>query len=66
MLSTAACKGVEEWLAPAKPLLIVRYLGKLQTETRDVSVLRAIINDMSDNINDGIRVIINEYLLHKT
>ena len=64
MLSTAACKGVEEWLAPAKPLLIVRYLGKLQTETRDVPVF--IINDTPDNIKDVIIMIINDYSLHET
>ncbi len=26
MLSMAACKSVKEWLRPAKPLLIVRYV----------------------------------------
>ena len=27
MLSMAACESIKEWLKPAKPLLIVRYLG---------------------------------------
>ena len=46
MLSMAACKSVKEWLAPAKPLLIVRYLGT----TPDSSSLAPLLTSICQQV----------------
>ena len=47
MLSTAASKSVEEWLAPAKPLLIVRYCGTTPDSSSLGPLLTSICQQLS-------------------
>jgi hypothetical protein len=42
----AACKSVKEWLLPAKPLLIVRYLGT----TPDSSSLAPLLTSICQQV----------------
>ena len=45
-LSMAACQSVKEWLLPAKPLLIVRYLGT----TPDSSSLAPLLTSICQQV----------------
>eukprot|EP00095_Tigriopus_kingsejongensis_P001882 maker-scaffold70_size417918-snap-gene-3.18 protein:Tk01882 transcript:maker-scaffold70_size417918-snap-gene-3.18-mRNA-1 annotation:"leucine-rich repeat and wd repeat-containing protein kiaa1239-like" len=47
MLSMAACKSVNEWLSPAKPLLIVRYLGTTPDSSSLAPLLTSICQQLS-------------------
>jgi hypothetical protein len=46
-LSMAACKSVQEWLLPAKPLLIVRYLGTTPDSSSLAPLLTSICQQLS-------------------
>ena len=46
-LSRAACKSVQEWLIPAKPLLIVRYLGTTPDSSSLAPLLTSICQQLS-------------------
>jgi len=43
----AACKSVKEWLQPAKPLLIVRYLGTTPDSSSLAPLLTSICQQLS-------------------
>jgi len=43
----AACKSAQEWLQPAKPLLIVRYLGTTPDSSSLAPLLRSICQQLS-------------------
>ena len=43
----AACKSVQEWLLPAKPLLIVRYLGTTPDSSSLAPLLTSICQQLS-------------------
>ena len=47
MLSKIACKSLQEWLAPSKPLLIVRYLGTTPDSSSLGPLLASICQQLS-------------------
>ena len=47
MLSKIACKGLQEWLLPSKPLLLVRYLGTTPDSSSLGPLLRSLCQQLS-------------------
>ena len=47
MLSKLACKSLQEWLSPAKPLLLVRYLGITPDSSSLGPLLRSLCQQLS-------------------
>ena len=47
MLSKIACKSLQEWLLPSKPLLLVRYLGTTPDSSSLAPLLRSLCQQLS-------------------